>query len=92
MNLSISRDLIDEGYARDLVRFIQQARKDAGFKVSDRIKLNIKANPDLMFILTNYWSLITNQTLSEMTENFKPEYTMNADLNGYNIFIELLRK
>lgn len=92
LDLSISRDLKDEGYARDLVRFIQQARKDAGFKVSDRIKLNIKANPDLMFILTNYWSLITNQTLSEMTENFKPEYTMNADLNGYNIFIELLRK
>lgn len=31
-----------EGYARDLVRYIQEARKEAGYDISDRIQLYIE--------------------------------------------------
>ncbi|MCP5378219.1 MAG: isoleucine--tRNA ligase [Rickettsiaceae bacterium] len=91
LDLEITKELEEEGIARDLVRFIQQARKDAGFEVSDRIKLNIKSDPNLEPILANYGAFITDQTLSEIRKDFKPEYTANIDLNNQIVSIEVAK-
>jgi isoleucyl-tRNA synthetase len=91
LDLDLTKELEEEGSARDLVRFIQQARKEAGFEVSDRIKLNVKSDSNLKVVLTNYGSFIAEQTLSEIVENFEPEYTMNVDLNGQNIVVEIAK-
>ena len=91
LDLAINKDLEEEGNARDLVRLVQQARKEAGFEVSDRIKLNIKSESNLKLILINYGAFIAEQTLSKIVEDFKPEYTMNVDLNGHNVLIEVSR-
>ncbi len=91
VDLNLTSALKEEGIARDLVRFIQQTRKEAGFEISDRIKLNIKANSDLKTVLKNYEHFIEEQTLSEIVENFDPEYKMNVDLNGHNIIIKVSR-
>jgi isoleucyl-tRNA synthetase len=91
LDLEITKELEEEGIARDLVRFIQQARKDAGFEVSDRIKLNIKSDPNLEPVLANYGPFITDQTLSEIRKDFKPEYTANIDLNNQIVSIEVAK-
>lgn len=41
LDLSMDEDLISEGFARDVVRVVQQARKEKKFNVSDRIRLAI---------------------------------------------------
>ena len=41
LDTSVTPELAAEGTARDVVRVIQQARKDAGLAVSDRIALRI---------------------------------------------------
>lgn len=41
MDMVITEDLRLEGYARDLVRVIQDMRKEAGYEVSDRIRVNV---------------------------------------------------
>ena len=41
LDTDVSPELAVEGAARDLVRAVQQARRDAGFDVSDRISLTV---------------------------------------------------
>jgi len=53
MNLEITPELALEGYARDIVRHIQDARKEAQYKVDDRITINI-ITPELESILETY--------------------------------------
>ena len=91
LDLEITKELEEEGIARDLVRFIQQTRKEAGFEVSDRIKLNIKSDSELEPVLVNYGPFITEQTLSEIRKDFKPEYTADIDLNNRTVSIEVAK-
>ena len=43
LDIEVTPELEVEGRARDLVRLIQQARRDAGLDVSDRIVLTVVA-------------------------------------------------
>ena len=45
LDLDLDEDLRREGVARELVRVIQDARKDAGLDVSDRIQLGVAGRP-----------------------------------------------
>ena len=40
LDTEVTQELATEGVARDLVRAVQQARRDAGLHVSDRISLD----------------------------------------------------
>ena len=72
MNLEITGELELEGYARDLVRQIQEARKEADYNVDDRIFINIKTE-NLEAILASYD--ICSETLSTFDTNLE-----NGDL------------
>ncbi|MEZ5977037.1 MAG: isoleucine--tRNA ligase [Planctomycetota bacterium] len=44
LDVAVTPELEREGLARDLVRLVQQARRDAGLDVSDRIRLAIRGS------------------------------------------------
>ncbi|MFM5903828.1 MAG: isoleucine--tRNA ligase [Microbacteriaceae bacterium] len=60
----ISKQLADEGLARDTVRQIQQARKDAGFDVSDRIRLELTGDDEVIAACQEHIDLIKIETLA----------------------------
>ncbi len=60
----ITKQLADEGLARDTVRQIQQARKDAGFDVSDRIRLELTGDADVIAACETHIELIKAETLT----------------------------
>jgi isoleucyl-tRNA synthetase len=64
----LTDELEAEGAARDLVRAIQQARKDAGLEVSDRIVLAITAPLPLLDAARAHQQLIAGETLAVATE------------------------
>lgn len=69
LDTNLSETLILEGFARDLVRAIQQARKNAGLKVIDKIELNLLTNDEEIKNAIAYWgNYINEQTLSVKTE------------------------
>lgn len=56
--------LAAEGLARDVIRAVQQARKDADFDVSDRISTKLVAERDVIEAIENHKELIQGETLS----------------------------
>ncbi|RYE06525.1 MAG: isoleucine--tRNA ligase [Rickettsiaceae bacterium] len=68
LDLEISQELYEEGIARDLIRFIQQARKNSNLKVSDKIALKISGHQEIIQISNAYKQMINEQTLSVFDE------------------------
>ncbi len=64
IDLTITPELEAEGRARDLVRMIQQARKDAGFNVGDRITLAVDVPADFKAAIAAHGDYIKEQTLA----------------------------
>lgn len=65
LDLTITPELEAEGRARDLVRMIQQARKDAGLNVSDRILLTLDLPLEMRDAL-QFKKSIVRETLSKL--------------------------
>ena len=57
-------ELEAEGVARDAIRVVQEARKNAGLEVSDRIVLALNVAPSIAEALTAHGELIAAETLA----------------------------
>jgi isoleucyl-tRNA synthetase len=64
LDTELTPELEAEGIARDLVRTIQQARRDAGLDVSDRIVLDVSANAEVAVAARTHSELIRRETLA----------------------------
>lgn len=70
LDTAITPELRAEGYARDLIRLIQQARKDAGLHVTDRIHLKLRVSDELKDALHAHQDTIAQQVLAvSLTES-----------------------
>jgi isoleucyl-tRNA synthetase len=64
LNTEVTPELEAEGLARDMVRAIQQARKDAGLNVSDRIRTTVAAAQNVVDALLANAELVKTETLT----------------------------
>ena len=64
LDTEVTPELAAEGLARDLVRAVQQARRDAGLDVSDRITLSIGGSAAVQSAARTHESLIAGETLA----------------------------
>ncbi len=76
LDTAITPELEREGLARDLVRLIQQARKDAKLHVSDRIRLRVEGDEALAEAVRAYADYLREQTLAVELELGPPEKDM----------------
>jgi len=70
----LTPELEQEGNARELVRRVQQLRKDAGLEISDRITLYVSASPVTSDLLAKHGAYVQDETLTtELVQNGVPE-------------------
>jgi isoleucyl-tRNA synthetase len=60
----VTKELEVEGIARDVIRAVQQARKDADLDVSDRIKLVVTSVQDVVDAIAAHEELVKSETLT----------------------------
>jgi isoleucyl-tRNA synthetase len=66
LDIEITKDLEDEGIARDIVRAIQQNRKDADLDISQRINLKIfSSNLHILQVAKDFENYIKEQVLGD---------------------------
>jgi isoleucyl-tRNA synthetase len=84
LDTEMTDELRDEGFAREFTNKIQFMRKDAGFEVTDRIRVWYEASPRLRAALTTYADRIAHETLAESFEEGKEagELEREWDVNG----------
>jgi isoleucyl-tRNA synthetase len=85
LNTDLTDELIQEGYAREIVRRIQTLRKDADFDLSDRIALSFTTEGALAEVMTVYEDYIRAETLAEVWNGdgvVNGDFTDTVELNG----------
>ena len=87
---NITVDLEREWYARDLIRAIQDARKEAGYDIADRISLKLEGGIFAEDIINYHGSTIQEETLS--TISYTIEYgdiSKTIELGTHSVSISL---
>ena len=91
---TVEADQIQEGLAREMVRRIQMARKNADFNLDDRIELQLHCRGDLLAAAQAFGDYIQSETLAEkMTFETQPqgEYTEDFEVDGAELKVGLRR-
>ena len=81
----LTEELLEEGFIRELIRFVQAARKKAGLEVDDRIKLSIDTE-----INKDWQDVLKTEVLAvELGRDNNYQYDEVVKVNGKNITISL---
>ena len=85
MDLDIDHNLKLEGIARDIIRFIQQNRKESGFEVTDKIETEVITSEQIILEAINKWNeFISEQTLSHklIVSNNQSQVVFGVEIDG----------
>jgi isoleucyl-tRNA synthetase len=90
LDLHVTPELKREGLMREVVRFVQNARKQAGLNVDDRIKLSlVTSESDLKKAISEYADTITAETLAEALTEVEYDYSVDLKVEGMPLKISL---
>ncbi len=91
LDSKVTDELKKEGYVRDLIRGIQNQRKENGYNVTDRIKIKLSGDADLQSAFKMFEDFISNETLAneiEWTCGLENCVEVDCDDKKWSLFIE----
>jgi isoleucyl-tRNA synthetase len=93
LELELTPALRLEGRARELVRIVQDARKAAGFDVSDRIELRVETHGETREALDAHRDYVAGETLSvEVRDTLDPEgFIQRGEVDGDAVAVSVRR-
>lgn len=89
LDKNIDENLLKEWYARDLVRYVQEARKQADYNVADRIQIAIQWEEFIFEVVEKFRTYIENETLSKITDLQYTDLQQELMLWDYPIILSL---
>ena len=86
---TITPELEREGYARDLIRAIQDARKEANYDIADRIQLSI-TGAYASELVQHHGSTLQEETLSTLVTSLEDsDFKKNLNLGDHTITLSI---
>ena len=94
LDVTLTEELIDEGFVREIISKIQTQRKESDFVVTDRINIFVDPSDRLAEIIGKYADKILPAVLGNSFEITKelPEGSKDWDINGESLKMALVRK
>jgi isoleucyl-tRNA synthetase len=93
LDKTITPELRREGFAREVVRHVQAARKNAGLNVDDRITLHLATgDSELQKAIEEYADTITAETLAEALTATAQEHASTVKIEGVELEVSLQKK
>ena len=91
LDSKVTDELKKEGYVRDLIRGIQNQRKESNFNVTDRITIQLTGSEKLKDAYKMFADFIMNETLAidiNWKDSLADAITVEADDENWGILIE----
>ena len=88
IDTTLTKELIEEGFVRELISKIQTMRKEAGFNVTDHISVKISGSEKVVGIALMKKEDIAGDTLADSLTSDTPDgYVKDWDINGEKVAI-----
>jgi isoleucyl-tRNA synthetase len=88
LDLALTPVLIEAGLVREVIRAIQEERKQSGFEISDRISVRWSANPQVSAAILKNQKDIGEETLATNFENVPEKIGTDNELG---LWLELIK-
>jgi isoleucyl-tRNA synthetase len=95
IDTNLTDELKQEGLVKEIIRHVQQARKDANLDVDNRINLMLKTpDPDITASIAHYKHLVEEETLATLVETLTGAdlYETSFELTNVDVKILLAKK
>ena len=90
LDTNLTPELIEEGYAAELVSKIQTMRKESDFNVTDHIKVSLNGNDKLSEIAERSKESISGKVLADvLTSGQTYKVNKDWDINGEKVTISI---
>lgn len=94
LDITITDDLRAEGIARELINRIQNIRKDSGFEVTDKIRVEIEQQEFVLPALKSFADYIASQTLAVKIEGVPSpsgEFVVESEVDEQPVHIAVTK-
>ena len=91
LNTTLTKELVNEGLARETISKIQQIRKNNGFDIADRVVVSYESNDEYAENIKDFTKFIQDETLAiefNRVDNLTDEY----DINEYKVKFKVEKK
>jgi isoleucyl-tRNA synthetase len=89
--LELDEELRREGLAREIVHAVQNARKAAGFEVTDRIELGLGGDPELLAAARDHEAYLAGEVLATAVSIGDWDGGVEAKIDGGELLISVSR-
>ncbi len=94
IDTELDNNLISEGLAREFVNRIQNMRKDSGFEVIDKIKIEFNGSDKIIDAVNSFRDYVSNETLAVeliQKESINGNIGQNWNIGEYSCSIRILK-
>ncbi len=89
LDTTLTKELENEGYAREFISKVQQMRKNNGYEVLDNINIYYDGSDEIEEAIKEHEEFIKSETLALTIERAEDDSFEKQDLNGHETGIKL---
>ncbi len=89
LDVTLTPELVEEGYMREIVSKVQTMRKDSGFEVTDHIALYYDGDAEIEAVIEKYKDEIAGDVLADRVE--KKSDLEKRDVNGKQVGLGVVK-